>query len=885
MAVIGSGTRKVIKSMAVAAQRLQFIALMPKPEDFVTRVVGDVVYLSARLTKLSEDMDNLLDGYTDIPTNYLMTQMNSLTGSLTGITNRLNTYGQNAVNQTFGLAENATNAITELTGSAIDTTGELATAIVNFGSAVVQTPAYILGQNEMANDVYDATEVIVEWTEDGFKEVKDKATNPIKQATQKLIDTRNGINDNIQEVSDSINGKIEDARKWVENLIMDLREKMRKLTEVLDTGFKDVTGLSSVSRGATKISEELPNLNDSKSAVATSAVAASIANVIKNFSIGKVVTAFAGVLTQSILVRLGLDQLPPIDFESMLCKVRDDLTITTKDLYENYSKMSDSAYRDIIDFGKEAKKMRGDDVYYGSKNYHEFMREFDEEIKKRRDEIRLMMKTSNNLRPGVVDHEANKEIKTAIDEIEQFRKKIRNARRADTLKSSIGNELNNFKKEVEYRCNEIKSDWQSMMSQYKAAIEEIKTFFQHGGPSDMFIDDCCDAINKDFDEIKSLCKNLGTQLVSSTIKVVMPADIGTVVPNPVYKIADFIMDIKTILKFLKDLITLIIDIINHINKLARIMLNGLNSLSEIIKQLTDMVGLRWLMNLIQSLIIIFGDNIMSAKDCLENSLTPVHFGDTEEYNHVLEALDDLMTDDGSKMNANASQALSDVQNMLSNFASQYIHKDKDRNAVESLVSDIGSIKRMKSFDSNDEKKIDELIESLEEQSELIVAYKSPIIKEVDREHEPTTADMVEGSDINTDLKFIGWHFFHPALNRKYNVYYRTNFMNKIKSKIIKRAAKTGNKKHGGIYWMKNRKKVKKDTAYKAFYWYTYYTEDLEKDCFEWGVENDTIIIDNIVQTENGSVVELTDGRKVFVADNMVKSGDYVNVDGVKYRVR
>ena len=89
--------------------------------------------------------------------------------------------------------------------------------------------------------------------------------------------------------------------------------------------------------------------------------------------------------------------------------------------------------------------------------------------------------------------------------------------------------------------------------------------------------------------------------------------------------------------------------------------------------------------------------------------------------------------------------------------------------------------------------------------------------------------------------------------------------------------------------MKNRKKVgllkKRDTAYNAFYWYTYYTEDLEKDCFEWNVDNNTVIIDNIVQTENGSVVELNDGRKVFVADNMVRSGDYVNVDGVKYRVR
>ena len=60
---------------------------------------------------------------------------------------------------------------------------------------------------------------------------------------------------------------------------------------------------------------------------------------------------------------------------------------------------------------------------------------------------------------------------------------------------------------------------------------------------------------------------------------------------------------------------------------------------------------------------------------------------------------------------------------------------------------------------------------------------------------------------------------------------------------------------------------------------------MEKDCFEFKTTDNSIIIDNAVHTENGSVVQLNDGRKVFVANNMVKSGDYVNVDGVKYRVK
>src|SRR5574344_2293551 len=114
MEVINTGMRKSIKTMAVVCQTAQFVSLMPKPKDFVTRIVGDVVYLSAQLTKLSEDMNKLLDSYADIPVNYFMTQVNSITGSLSGITNRLNTYVQKAVNEIDGLGEHAVNPISQL---------------------------------------------------------------------------------------------------------------------------------------------------------------------------------------------------------------------------------------------------------------------------------------------------------------------------------------------------------------------------------------------------------------------------------------------------------------------------------------------------------------------------------------------------------------------------------------------------------------------------------------------------------------------------------------------------------------------------------------------------------------------------------------------------
>lgn len=884
MKVINTGMRKSIKAMAVVCQTAQFVSLMPKPKDFVTRIVGDVVYLSAQLTKLSEDMNKLLDSYASIPVNYFMTQVNSITGSLSSITNRLNTYTQNGMNQIAGLGENALNTISEITGAAIDTTGSITSAIVNLGSAVAQTSVNVIGQTDLGEEINDGAEIILEWTDNTFKTVKDDATKPINDVTNKLNNFMSGVTDDINGVANDVNGVIQKTQKWIQTLINDLRNEVQKLSNVLDTNFKEYSGLNFISEGATTISSGLAESGEETLAgTATQSITSSLSNVINNFSISKVVLAFAGILTQSTIVKFGLDQLPPIDFESMMYKIRDDITMTEDDLYKQYQELSDSTYNDIIKFGEDLSKNPSEFRNYSTENYDEFKNEFEDELNKQRETIRTLMKNAKNDRNTATI--AKKEMRSAIKEIEKYRKQIKNAKQTSTLKSIIGDELNNFKNEIEYRSNSIKSDWESMMKQYKDAINEIKEFFSTGGSCDMFIDDCCNQINKDCDDIKELCKNLSSQLIGCAIKVVMPADIGAVVPNPVYKISDFWMDVKTIFKFIKDLITLIIDIINNINKLARLMLNGFNNLKEIVDQLLEIIGLKWLMNLVQNIIDLFGDNIKSARLKLENTLSPVYFSDTKEYENTIEALESLL--EGVKMSDDGKTSMSNISELL-----EYVKNDD----IDKLIGSINSVKNINVIDPDKDKsnveKIENLLNDMESQGNVIVAYKSPIIE---KPGEPSkVSDIIENdnsSDI--DIKFIGWHFFHPNLNHTGTTYYGNgiiqDLIKKIKSKIIQKAAKNGNKKRGGVTKLKNKNvgssKRKIDTAYVAFYWYTYYTEDLEKDCFEFSATDNSIIIDNAVHTENGSVVQLNDGRKVFVANNMVKSGDYVNVDGVKYRVK
>lgn len=874
MEVINTGMRKGIKAMAVVCQTAQFVSLMPKPKDFVTRIVGDVVYLSAQLTKLSEDMNKLLDSYASIPVNYFMTQVNSITGSLMGITNRLNTYTQNGVNQIAGLGENALNTISEITGTAIDTTGSITSAVVSLGSAVAQTSKNILGQTDTGEEINNAAEVVLEWTDNGFKTIKDDVTKPINDVTNKLNNIKSGVTDTINGVANTVNDKIQETQKWIQTLIDKLRNNVQELSNLMDTGFKDVTGLSSISKGANTISTGLTESGE-ESLVGTAAqsITSSLSNVINNFSISKVVFAFAGVITQSAIVKLELDQLPPIDFESMMYKIRDDITMTEDDLYKQYQQLSDSTYNDIIKFGEDLSKNPSEFRNYSAENYDNFKDEFEDELKKQREEIRTRMKFAKNDKKQATI--AKKEMRSAIKEIEKYRKQIKNAKQTSTLKSIIDDELKNFKKEIEYISNSIKSDWESMMKQYRDAIKEIKEFFSTGGSCDMFIDDCCNQINKDCDDIKELCKNLSSQLIGCTIKVAMPADIGPVFPNPVYKISDFWMDVKTIFKFIKDLITLIIDIINNVNKLVRIMLNGINSLKEILDEFLSIIGLKWLMNLVQNIINLFGDNIKSARLSLENSLSPVYFSDTKEYENSLEALESLL--DGNRISI--SETLTGSIEMLNSINSI----NADFNIAYSGAKNISYINTSANSSKTAQKqseKVQILIDELEKRGDEIVAYKSPIIEEPG--DTTTVSNMIDGGSSDVDIKFIGWHFFHPNLNNK--DYYKSDFMKKIKSKIIKKAAKSGHKKRGGVNGLRTRWKVKSDTAYDAFYWYTYYTEDLEKDCFEFKTDDNTVIIDNVVHTENGSVVQLSDGRKVFVANNMVKSGDYVNVDGVKYRV-
>ena len=154
------------------------------------------------------------------------------------------------------------------------------------------------------------------------------------------------------------------------------------------------------------------------------------------------------------------------------------------------------------------------------------------------------------------------------------------------------------------------------------------------------------------------------------------------------------------------------------------------------------------------------------------------------------------------------------------------------------------------------------------------------------------------TDDGTDFK--GWIFYHENIDNRYK---SSQFLKQFFSRLImKRAAKTGNRKRGGVNMLKDRNvfKVYKKydinskfanvnympKAFDAFYWYTKFTTDPNDDGLDTQYDgNNGDIISPVMTTENGTLVELEDGRRVFVNDFGIRSGDYVLVEGKRYRVR
>lgn len=901
--LITDNGRKAIKKIAEISQCARALGLMPTAEGFALRIIGDLRVITNRMNSISTRINDILDRYSAIPAEFLLEGFDLVLKKLDDI----NDYAKFAIAETASVMSSTVSSVNDLSGalgSAISTTTSATLQIgggLTYGAIAMSANIKlaftgdhrVLLTEAVANDVASgkvpvadmeaeierrikenvggmdaAANSVRDWTEnatsksvggiDGFfgdiGEGLDKATN--------WIDKTKGDADKV--VDDSVGvliEKVENAKKEVEDKIEQVREIFNKLTEDFDRAFGFVNGKNFAESTFRNISNTAYEKMDGPMYDAIGEVSGEVADFIKNFNIGKVITAIGGMVVGAGAATLAMDLLPRVDVERMLKDIIGGVDTYRMDkMMELYNNKYFESEPDLLEVPDVPWRLSKDDLEkYNADGYKKYLEDFAEENDKERSEIVKRMEKATTRKELAAIRKENKEKmkenKSALKAMRKVRRDAIKAKQIEKYKGFLKIELDYLKKEFLDMKRTIKNDWDAMMNQYKVAIKEIKKFFTtDGSGGNEVIDKCCDRINDDAEQIVELCKSITVELTNTVAMVPTPYAIGTCVDMPVHKILAFFKDVKIIITFLKNLIRLGIDIISQLTILAKIIANGLQSLAEIMKLLKELIGIDKILSMIDFLIALFRPKMIDAKILIENSLSPIYYNETEDYEARVNAIEALLEDDGD-----------------GGYVSVFNYTD-DVNARKKLKKSFGGV-------AKDDEEIEEWLEELEAKGEReIVAYRSPILND-------------EGDD------FAGWIYYHADAYDNMKSSW-TSAKKRRRNKLIKKASKKNKLRQGkligGVTQLKNNKRfgyyangkyrANSVTGYDAYYWYTKWTSD-PTDCEADFTNVGKDVVNPVQTTQNGSLVELSDGRRVFVEGKIVQSGDFVNVDGVKYRVK
>ena len=914
--IITKPIRKAIKKMAQISQCARALSLMPTAEDFALRLIGDMKNIARLINNTSTRINEILDRYSSIPGEFLLKGFDEILKKLDDI----NDYAKFAIKETSDVMSTTVKSVQEMNdalGSAVSATTSATLQIgggLTYGAVAMSANIKLAvtgnGRRRMTNDVVqDAINGEVPLTEmeaefetriknevgdmdDLADSIRDWTENAATKSTESIdsffAGSGEGINKAVSWIDEQKNAadkvvddsvgvlieKVEKAKREVEEKIESVRKTFNNLTKNFDEAFGFINGKNFAEETFRNASNTAYEKMDSPVFDAVGEVTGEIADFIKNFNIGKVVTAIGGIVVGAGAATLAMDLLPSIDVDRMLKDIIGGVdTVRIDKMTELYNNKYFESEPDLVDIPDVPWLLSKDDLEkYNADGYNKYLEDFAEENDNTRSEILNQMqnvKTMSDLAAvSKANREKMKENKSALKAMRKVRRDAIKAKQLEKYKGFLSIELEYLKRECSNMKTNIKNEWDAMMSQYKAAISEIKKFFTgEGSGGSEVVDRCCDRINDDATQIVELCQSITVELTSVVVMVPTPYALGACFDMPVHKIMAFLKDIKIIITFLKNLIRLGIDIIAQLTILAKLIFNGIQSLADILKTLKELIGVDKILNMIDYLVELFRPKMIDAKMLLENALSPVYYNETEDYENRVKAIEALLEDDKDGGTVDVFKYTDDVN-------------AKKNNTFGGKVGDDGAI--------------EDILEELEAKGEReIVAYRSPIMNDA-------------GDD------FAGWIFYHAYA---YDDMKRTWSKNKKRrrNRVIKKASKKNKlsvgKLTGGVAQLRKNmsfgkydgEKYKSNcvTAFDAYYWYTKWTND-PTDCtpdFSNGYTYDdegnlvlsnpinTNIVSPVTTTSNGSLVELSDGRRVFVEGKVVKSGDFVNVNGVKYRVK
>ena len=831
------------------------------------------------------------------------------------------TYGYISTNENFNLALNRGREKNAMDKGIFDDNYEVFQDVIdgkikvsdmeNALSGLSDNQSYINWMNDSSNNIKDGTLNGVENSTEFIDGVVENVNESLDDATNWIDDKKDAANEIVDNTVGVLIEKVENAKKTVADKIEQVRISFDNLIKKFDDFMGFALPINYTETGVEKLSDTAYAMNIPVYD-ALGDLTSEISNFISNFSIGKAITGIASIYVCAGAATLAMELLPSVDIERMLKEIVGGVKIYQNDkmselyynkYYENgpdlleippyaidTNKENEAYYNEIlekVDKIKELEKSKkGLEEKYkeNEEKYNYYLNNFNENDLSSVEGIityeDYIINSNNeyNTTKSDLDYEydkINSELSTEKSALKELRNIKRNAikgRLQERYKMLLKIELDNLTNECNNIKNNIKFEWDSMTQQYKDAIEAIRKFFSnenYGGFE--YIDRCCERINDDAEQIVELCKEIPQIFSNVSMNIIIPYAIGTCIDMPVHKILEFFRDLKIVMIYIRNIIRLGIDIISQLTILAKIVANGFQSLAEIMKTIRNIIGVDKILNLIDYLVAVFRPTMIDAKMMLENFISPIYYKDHPEYTEIETALEEL---DGEE----------------SGYIDEFRYTD-DPYARKRYKKD----KYIYGGNMNDEDEITEAIEQLEQKGEReIVAYRSPILN-------------AAGDD------FAGWIFYHAHAYDKMNKGWSDGKKRRT-NKLIKKASKKNKFKQGrlvgGVASLKNNMdfgnyiggKYNKNTVsgFDAYYWYTKWTND-PTDCDPDFSNREEIydedgnligyktINENVVKpvltTANGSMVELSDGRRVFVQGEHVKSGDFVIVDGMKYKVK
>ena len=123
MELITKGMRKAIKKMAEVSQLVRALNLMPTPEDFAMMLINDMKKIMVAMNRVSTRMNEILDRYTNIPTEFLLKGFDEVLKKLDDV----NDYAKFAIAETTDLMSGVVGS----TGEAVDAIGSAVSTITS----------------------------------------------------------------------------------------------------------------------------------------------------------------------------------------------------------------------------------------------------------------------------------------------------------------------------------------------------------------------------------------------------------------------------------------------------------------------------------------------------------------------------------------------------------------------------------------------------------------------------------------------------------------------------------------------------------------------------------------------------------------------------------